>query len=84
MLCSGSFFSEGLVALPNDVIDPICGLDVDYISDRKDWFASDVFDCQQYESFGIRTDAKFHESTRGHLWVNWREYMLQFVPMLFK
>lgn len=26
----------------------------------------------------------FHESTRGHLWVNWREYMLQFVPMLFK
>lgn len=26
----------------------------------------------------------FRESTRGHLWVNWREYMLQFVPMLFK
>jgi len=65
VLCSGSFFSEGLVALPNDVIDPICGLDVDYISDRKDWFASDVFDCQQYESFGIRTDAKFHGVKEG-------------------
>lgn len=26
----------------------------------------------------------YHESTRGHLWINWREYMLLFTPMLFK
>lgn len=24
------------------------------------------------------------ESTRGHLWTNWRSYMLEFVPQLFK
>ena len=65
VLCSGSFFSEGLVALPNDVVDPICGLDVDYISDRKEWFASDVFDQQNYESFGIRTNETFHGIKNG-------------------
>jgi enterochelin esterase family protein len=31
---------------------------------------------------------KFHytylETTRGHIWSNWRIYMLQFVPLLFK
>lgn len=26
----------------------------------------------------------YHESTRGHLWSNWRQYMLQFAPLLFK
>ncbi len=59
VLCSGSFFSQGLVALPNDIIDPICGLDIDYISDRKQWFADDTFDKQNYESFGIKTNEHF-------------------------
>ena len=27
---------------------------------------------------------EYHESSRGHLWANWRQYMLKFVPMLFK
>lgn len=26
----------------------------------------------------------YHESSRGHLWSNWREYMLLFAPQLFK
>lgn len=26
----------------------------------------------------------YHESTRGHLWSNWRQYMLEFAPKLFK
>lgn len=26
----------------------------------------------------------FHESTRGHLWSNWRQYSLLFIPQLFK
>ncbi|HEY2582207.1 MAG TPA: alpha/beta hydrolase-fold protein, partial [Mucilaginibacter sp.] len=27
---------------------------------------------------------KYVESTRGHIWSNWRIYMLQFVPLLFR
>ena len=26
----------------------------------------------------------FHESPRGHLWCNWRQYSLLFIPQLFK
>lgn len=26
----------------------------------------------------------YHESTRGHLWSNWRQYSLEFIPQLFK
>lgn len=26
----------------------------------------------------------YHESTRGHIWANWRQYLLLFTPMLFK
>ena len=26
----------------------------------------------------------FHESSRGHLWSNWRQYSLLFIPQLFK
>ncbi|MDD2960962.1 MAG: alpha/beta hydrolase-fold protein [Muribaculaceae bacterium] len=26
----------------------------------------------------------YHESTRGHLWVNWRQYLLEFSQKLFK
>ena len=26
----------------------------------------------------------YHESSRGHIWSNWRQYTLQFVPQLFK
>jgi len=27
---------------------------------------------------------KYVESTRGHIWSNWRSYMLEFTPLLFK
>lgn len=27
---------------------------------------------------------EYHESTRGHLWCNWRQYLLQFLPRLFR
>ena len=26
----------------------------------------------------------YHESTRGHIWANWRQYLLLFAPQLFK
>lgn len=27
---------------------------------------------------------EYHESSRGHLWCNWRQYLLQFVSRLFR
>ncbi len=30
------------------------------------------------------TKYKYHESSRGHLWSNWRQYLLIFAPQLFK
>lgn len=33
-------------------------------------------------NMGIKHE--YHESTRGHLWCNWRQYLLQFAPRLFK
>ena len=27
---------------------------------------------------------EYHESARGHLWCNWRQYLLLFAPRLFK
>jgi glycerol-3-phosphate dehydrogenase subunit B len=59
VLSSGSFFSQGLVALPDKVIDPICNLDVDYLNNRQDWYTGNVYDKQNYQSFGIKTDPEF-------------------------
>lgn len=38
--------------------------------------------CKQMDALGMKYE--FHESTRGHLWSNWRQYMLIFTPKLFK
>lgn len=32
----------------------------------------------------LKFDYEYHESTRGHLWANWRQYLLLFAPRLFK
>ena len=28
-------------------------------------------------------DYTYHETSRGHIWANWRQYLLLFAPMLF-
>ena len=55
------------------------------------WIAcgTDDFLYENNQAFLARMDRLefpyvYHESTRGHLWINWREYMLEFVPKLFK
>jgi enterochelin esterase family protein len=37
--------------------------------------------CKHLDSIGF--EYVYHESERGHLWANWRQYLLLFVPMLF-
>lgn len=37
---------------------------------------------KQMEAVGFKY--AYHESTRGHIWANWRQYLLLFAPQLFK
>lgn len=54
-----------------------CGIDDQFkIHDKAKDFA------EKMKSFG--GTSYFHSSPKGHVWANWRQYMLLFVPQLFK
>ena len=38
--------------------------------------------CKRLDGLGFAYE--YHESSRGHLWSNWRQYLLLFAPRLFK
>lgn len=65
ILASGSFFSKGLVATPENVYEPIFGLDVDFAGNRAEWYASEFFEPQQYMTFGVKTDNDFATYRNG-------------------
>jgi len=55
-----------------------------WIAIGKDDFLYDV-----NQEFRVKLDKlgvpyEYHESARGHLWCNWRQYLLLFAPRLFK
>ena len=52
-----------------------CGTEDTLIDANRDFRA-------ELDSIGFRYE--YHESTRGHLWCNWRQYLVQFVPQLFR
>lgn len=64
ILATGSFFSDGIIAVDDQVIEPIFGLDVDYCA-RDQWFDYDFFAKQNAESFGIKTDDQFRAIKDG-------------------
>ncbi|SLM64948.1 MULTISPECIES: glycerol-3-phosphate dehydrogenase subunit GlpB [Dickeya] len=65
VLASGSFFSNGLVAERDRVIEPVFGLDVDFLPAQADWSQQDVFAPQPYLQFGVKVDAQLHPSLAG-------------------
>lgn len=65
IFASGSFFSHGLEGEMNSVVEPVLGLDVDYIQDRGQWYERNFFDAQPYMKFGIATDAGFRAMKDG-------------------
>ena len=65
IIASGSFFSKGLVASQNDVVEPVFGLDVDAAADRGQWYDRNMFNAQPYMSFGVATDKDFRTSRGG-------------------
>lgn len=67
ILASGSFFSKGMIATPYEIYEPVFGLDVDYASDRAEWYDLKFFNKQNYFSFGVRTDGNFRTSIKGEI-----------------
>lgn len=55
ILATGKFFSRGLVATMDEIMEPLFGCDVDYVPGRANWYDPDFFAPQPFESFGVRT-----------------------------
>lgn len=65
VLASGSFFSRGLVATPDRIVEPVFGADTAYIPDRSQWYTLRFFDRQNYQAFGVRTDRSLRVLREG-------------------
>lgn len=65
ILATGSFFSHGIEALPDKVVEPVFGLDVNASGDRDDWFNHNLFNEQPFMSFGVKTDNQLHALIDG-------------------
>ncbi len=70
ILASGSYFSQGLVAAPDRVYEPIFDLDVDFVAHRNQWYDLNVFARQPYHGFGVKTTADFRGLYRGQMLKN--------------
>lgn len=55
ILATGKFFSRGLVATMDEILEPLFGCDVDFVPGRANWYDPDFFAPQPFESFGVRT-----------------------------
>lgn len=65
ILSTGSFFSQGLVAKPDEIVEPVFGLDVDQTDTRTGRYNKDIFGPQPYMRFGVKTDTDFRVSLGG-------------------
>ena len=66
VLATGSFFSKGLVATTDAIIEPLFGLDVDYVEGRGNWYDSKFFAHHAYLGFGVKTDNNFFTQKGGN------------------
>lgn len=65
VLATGSYFSQGLVATPEAVCEPVFHLDVSYANEREEWYKRQVFDAQPYQTFGVITNEEFRGVSQG-------------------
>lgn len=70
ILTTGSFFSNGLVAHSNEVVEPVFGADVDFAADRAEWCDPQFFNKQNYQTFGVATDGQFRVKKDGKAFSN--------------
>lgn len=55
ILASGKFFSRGLIATMEAVIEPVFGCDVEFDPCRDHWYDNDFHAVQPFERFGVKT-----------------------------
>jgi len=65
VLATGSFFSKGLVATPDRIVEPVFGADTVFTPDRSTWYTLHFFDAHNYQTFGLRTDAELRVMKEG-------------------
>lgn len=65
VLASGGFFSKGLVASNQSVSEPLFNLDVDFDPVRGNWYNKEVFDEQEYQTFGVKSTPEFKAQKDG-------------------
>lgn len=65
ILATGSFFSQGLVAKPDAIVEPVFGLDVMQTPVRTERYSLDFFAPQPYMRFGVVTDSDLCVSRNG-------------------
>ncbi|WP_114194917.1 glycerol-3-phosphate dehydrogenase subunit GlpB [Edaphovirga cremea] len=66
VLASGSFFSNGLIARFDQIIEPVFGLDIDAPSHHAQWTAPELFAPQPYLKFGVKTDRHLRAIREGN------------------
>jgi len=66
VLATGNYFSQGIIATYDKVYEPIFNLDMDYSPDRDDWFDINLFERQNYQQFGVKTDRNFKGMIDGN------------------
>ena len=65
VLATGSFFSKGLVATPDRIVEPVFGADTVFQPDRSTWYTLRFFDKHNYQAFGVKTDSELHIMKNG-------------------
>lgn len=67
IFATGSFFSKGLVAEQNNIVEPVLKLDMADIGDRTSWYQPEFFtkNPHAFLSFGVKTDVKLRPSIKG-------------------
>ncbi|WP_413283457.1 glycerol-3-phosphate dehydrogenase subunit GlpB [Vibrio sp. MA40-2] len=67
IFATGSFFSKGLIAQQQQILEPVFDLDMCDIGERPDWHQGEFFSPNPHEflSFGVQTDERFLPSIQG-------------------
>ena len=70
ILASGSYFSNGLVAQQDSVVEPVFDSDVDFTSGRDGWYDKSFFNKQNYMTFGVATNDKLQVKIKSEIQQN--------------